>query len=97
MNDPFAVLGLAASASLDDVRRRYLELTRQFTPERDPERFAEIRAAYEKARDPYALWERRLFDLRSADTLPALADEVSRGALAARLPVPLLLSLAEAK
>ena len=48
---PFLVLEVGPDAGDDDVKRRYLALVRQFSPERDPERFQEIRAAYEAIRD----------------------------------------------
>lgn len=44
MNDPYVQLGLSPSADETEIRRRYLELVRQFPPDRAPERFAEIRA-----------------------------------------------------
>ena len=50
--DPYAILGLPRGCDESDVRRRYLELVRQFPPDRAPERFAEIRGAYESLRDP---------------------------------------------
>ncbi len=50
--DPFRVLGLSNQASEDTIRSRYLELVKQFPPDRDPARFREIHAAYEAARDP---------------------------------------------
>lgn len=53
--DPFRVLGVPREASEEEIRSRYLQLVKQFPPEREPERFREIRAAYETARDPLAL------------------------------------------
>ena len=34
MSDPYEVLGLPGDADDETIRRRYLELVRQFTPER---------------------------------------------------------------
>jgi len=51
-NDPFQILGLSPDADEAEVRARYLELVKQFTPERAPEKFREIRMAYESAKDP---------------------------------------------
>ena len=42
MSDPYEVLGLPRFADEAEIRRRYLELVRQFSPDRDPSRFAEI-------------------------------------------------------
>jgi len=46
--DPYAVLGLERRAALSEIKRAYFELVRQYSPERDPEAFKLIRAAYEK-------------------------------------------------
>ena len=40
MTDPYAVLGLPADSDDETIRRRYLELVRQFSPEHHPEKFA---------------------------------------------------------
>lgn len=57
-SDPFQVLGVSQDADEAEVRARYLELVRQFPPEREPERFREIRAAYEAAKDPLSIAKR---------------------------------------
>ncbi len=49
--DPFLTLDVGPDADDDGIKRRYLALVRLFSPERDPERFQEIRAAYEAIRD----------------------------------------------
>jgi len=49
--DPFLTLGVEPEAGDDDIKRAYLTLVRKFSPERDPARFQEIRAAYETIRD----------------------------------------------
>jgi hypothetical protein len=51
MNDPFAVLDLPEDADDETIQKRYLALVRRYSPEREPERFGEIRAAYEAIRD----------------------------------------------
>jgi curved DNA-binding protein CbpA len=51
LKDPFAVLDLDEEADDDTIQRRYLALVRQHSPERDPDRFREIRAAYEAIRN----------------------------------------------
>lgn len=97
MSDPHEVLGLPRSADEAETRRRYLELVRQSPPDRDPARFAEIRAAYDRVRDPDRRLEAQLFEVDSRDTLEAIAAEV-RSRLRARLghaPLDDLLALAE--
>ena len=51
MSNPYTVLGLLADSDDETIRRRYLELEKQYSPEHAPEKFAAIRAAYEKLRD----------------------------------------------
>jgi len=58
--DPFDTLGLPRDAGESEVRARYLELVKKYSPERDPERFREIRAAYDAAKDPQLIAKRLL-------------------------------------
>jgi curved DNA-binding protein CbpA len=98
MSDPYEVLGLPRSADEAETRSRYLELVRQFPPDRDPSRFAEIRAAYDQVRDPVRRLEVQLLEGDSGDSIDAIAADL-RATLRDRLkhaPLPLLLALAEA-
>lgn len=52
---PFRVLGLPVGASQSEVRARYLELIKRFPPEREPEKFQQIQAAFKAAEDPLVL------------------------------------------
>lgn len=52
--DPYATLGLTRTASAQEIKQAYFALVRAHPPERDPERFKQIRAAYERLRDPVA-------------------------------------------
>lgn len=56
--DPFQVLGLPQDAGEAEVRARYLELVKQFPPDREPEKFREVRAAYEASKDPLSIAKR---------------------------------------
>lgn len=51
-SDPYQILELERSASADEIKRAYFALVRANPPEREPERFKQIRAAYELLRDP---------------------------------------------
>ncbi len=95
MKDPYNVLDLPPSADEAAVRRRYLELVRSFPPERAPERFAEIRAAYEQLRDPVRRLEQQLFDIRTEDTLEDIIADVRTQLRSRRIPSDTLLALAE--
>lgn len=94
MSDAWSVLNLKPSASDEAIRRRYLELVREFPPERAPQRFAEIRAAYDELRDPVERVRRRLFiESRPAD-LDGLMDEFRKQTSTVRIPTSALLNLA---
>ncbi|MGA2063635.1 MAG: J domain-containing protein [Thermoguttaceae bacterium] len=97
MSDPHAVLGLSPGCGEADVRRRYLELVRQYPPERAPERFAQVHEAYEKLRDPVVRLESLLFDLGSVGTMAGIVADARRRQRTARIPTQTLLSLAEGR
>ncbi len=94
MTDPQHILGLSATAEPDEIRRRYLELVRQHPPDRDPQRFAEIRAAYDELSDPVKQLNNRLFEVKSADSLDAIIADVMARTRQKRIPTDVLLSLA---
>lgn len=54
LNNPHQVLGLAHDATPEVVRQRYLQLVRQYPPEKFPIRFQEINQAYQYINDPLA-------------------------------------------
>lgn len=60
MRDPFTVLRVSDDADDAEIRRRYLALVRQFPPDRAPERFQELRVAYEALSDERKRLETRL-------------------------------------
>ena len=77
MTDPYAVLGVPPDADDEAIRKRYLELTREFTPEHHAARFAAVRAAYEKVKDLDARTRFRLFDAGRDDTIEAITEEAA--------------------
>jgi len=93
--NPYEVLGVGPEASADEIRQRYLTLVRQFPPEREPQRFAQVRAAYDQLRDPIVSLERRLFNLTATDTFDTVQATERQRQRGRRLPTPVLLSLAE--
>ena len=46
--NPYTVLGIDRRAGQSEVKRAYFKLVRKFPPEEQPEKFQEIRAAYER-------------------------------------------------
>ncbi len=79
--NPYAVLGLNRTATLDEIKQAYFNQVRQHPPEREPDAFKRIRAAYDQLKTP----EKRVeADMRLLeDFAPAKAGASAR---AARLP-----------
>jgi curved DNA-binding protein CbpA len=94
MTDPYDTLGLPADADDDAIRGRYLELVREFPPERAAERFAAVRAAYERLRDRDTRLKHRLFEVGRRGTLDGLIEEVACRIPRRRLTLADLLSAA---
>jgi curved DNA-binding protein CbpA len=93
MTDPYAVLGLPTDSDDETIRRRYLELVRQFSPEHHPEKFAAIRAAYESLRDLDTRLRHRLFEAGKKETVDALVEEVACRSPRRRVSLKALLSI----
>ncbi len=51
--NPYEVLGVRADADAREIRTAFARLVRQVSAEKEPERFQEIREAYEILRDPH--------------------------------------------
>lgn len=95
MTDPYQTLGLSANADEAAVRRRYLELVRRHPPDRSPQKFVEIRAAYEQLRDPAKRLESQILGLRPDDSLEQIIADARDRLREGRIPTDTLLSLAE--
>ena len=50
--DPYEVLGIPRAATAAALKQAYFALVRAHPPERDPAMFKQVRAAYERLRDP---------------------------------------------
>ncbi|MFO0847494.1 MAG: J domain-containing protein [Gemmataceae bacterium] len=77
MPTPYDILGLPPDAPDEAIRQRYLQLTREFPPEQHPQRFAAVRAAYEKIKDIDARVRYRLFDAGADDSVDAIIEEAA--------------------
>jgi curved DNA-binding protein CbpA len=93
MSDPYTVLDLPPDSPDDVIRRRYLQLVRTYTPDRAPERFAAIRAAYEKLRDPVSRLHYRVFEVGRDETLDAIIADAKASLPRRRVPMADLLAL----
>ena len=92
MTDPYAVLGLRAESDDETIRRRYLELVRQFPPEKHPEKFAAVRQAYDKMRDLETRLHYRLFEAGKNESVATIIEELSCQTARPRLSLERLLS-----
>jgi curved DNA-binding protein CbpA len=92
MTDPYQVLGLPGDSDDEAIRRRYLELVRQFSPERHPEKFAAVRRAYESLRDLNTRLRYRLFEAGKNETVDAIVEELTCRSTRRRLSLQTLLS-----
>ena len=93
MKDPHLVLGLAPDADDATIRRRYLELVKQHGPEHHPEKFAEIRDAYEQLKDLRTRLRYRLFEAGKKETVDTILEEVTCRNQRRRLSLKAILSL----
>jgi curved DNA-binding protein CbpA len=72
MKDPYVILGLLElkySGEVDDaaVKAAYIELLRRYPPEREPQRFQEVRKAYELLETRVKRVQHDLFNLTMPD------------------------------
>lgn len=51
MLDPYKILDVPRDASLGEIKKAYFRLIKHHPPEREPEKFKEIRSAYEKLKN----------------------------------------------
>jgi curved DNA-binding protein CbpA len=65
MDDPYAVLGIAPNASEAEVKQAYFTQVRAHPPERDPQAFKRIRAAYDRLRSPEKRLEADMLRMQS--------------------------------
>ncbi|MBI4753913.1 MAG: J domain-containing protein [Betaproteobacteria bacterium] len=70
MTDPYRVLGVPPTADDEAIRAAYLAAIRAHPPERDRQRFEQVRAAYEAIASEDARLAHELFDT----SLPGAAE-----------------------
>ncbi len=93
MTDPYEVLGLTPDSDDTTIRKRYLELVKQHPPERSPEKFRDIRAAYDQLRDATTRVRGRLFEQRSSRDIDTLIEELACQTPRRRLSLKALLTM----
>ena len=68
--DPYAVLGVDRTSDEAAIKRAYFRLVREYPPEREPEKFQQIRSAYDLVRTAEARSQTDLFLLQPPPSLP---------------------------
>ncbi len=96
MTDPYKVLDLPTTADEAAIRQRYLELVKRFPPDRAPEKFAEIRAAYELLRNRDERLRKQLFEGDRQAHLDTVVEEIACRTGRRRVSLARLLSILEA-
>ena len=61
MLSSYFIMGLDLDVTDEEIRKRYLELIKQYTPEKDPNQFQKITSAYEQIKTPRARIRGKLF------------------------------------
>jgi curved DNA-binding protein CbpA len=95
MTDAYTILGLPADSDDEAIRRRYLELVRQFPPEHHPQKFAEVRAAFDQLKDLNTRLRHRLFEAGRTEDLDAIIEELSCRSPRRRLSLTTLLKVTQ--
>lgn len=93
MTDPYEVLGLPPDSDDETIRRRYLELVKQFPPSQAPERFAAVREAYQMLKDVTTRIRHRLFETSEKDSVEKIIEELECQTSRPRISLEKLLSL----
>lgn len=75
MANPYEILGVAPADGDEVIRRRYLELIRQYPPEQHPEQFKRVREAYEQVKDADSRLSFLLFDPSQGESIEELLEE----------------------
>jgi len=68
--DPYTVLGVDRTSDEAAIKRAYFRLVREYPPEREPEKFQELRVAYDQVRTAEARSQTDLFLLQPPPALP---------------------------
>ena len=79
MLHPFAVLGAAETADDDAIKKAYLRQVREYPPERDPDRFQAIRAAFDAIKTRPDRLRYRLFGQDTPDVTGLAASALQSG------------------
>ena len=79
METPFEILDITESASDSEIKSAYLKKVRQFNPEQFPEKFKEIKEAYNAVSTPKKRLEYRLFHFIEPDINTLIVSSLKKG------------------
>ncbi|MDR1385257.1 MAG: J domain-containing protein [Planctomycetaceae bacterium] len=91
----YQTLGLTPHCTEKELRSRYLELVRQYSPESNPEKFSIIHNAYEKLKNLLKNISEELFQVDLDDSFERVIQSVIEDVRSERLPTTLLLKMGE--
>ena len=75
----YQILGLDEDAGDEEIRARYLELVKVFTPEKSPEHFMRITRAYEGIRDRHSRIKSKIIGLKKYRFWTDALDDLTAG------------------
>jgi len=91
----YYTLGLSPDCTEEELRKRYLELVRQYPPEKHAEKFSRIHEAYEKLKNPLESMSEMVFSLDLDDSIDRIIADVLDDVRHERLPTQVLLKMGE--
>jgi len=97
MLDSYLTLGLEFGVGNEEIRKRYLELIKRSTPEKDPERFQEITRAYERIKTSRLRVQTKLYGIMDDADVDSTLMGLSRAKKPLRRRANLQELLAEAR
>jgi len=89
MKTPFDLLGLPENATDEAIKKAYLQKVRQYPPERAPEQFQKIRAAFEAIKTQQQRLKYQLFH-HEPPSLNALLEHAQQSGTPQRPKVELM-------
>ncbi|MDR2762049.1 MAG: J domain-containing protein [Planctomycetaceae bacterium] len=89
----YYTLGVNPGCSESEIRNRYLELVREFPPEKNPDKFAKVHEAYENLKNPIGLMQGILSDLQTSDSIEQIINVLVDELRQERLPTEMILNM----
>lgn len=91
MKTPFQILGVDESAADDQIKSAYLKMVRKYPPDRFPERFKEIKGAFEMIKTMRKRLSYRLFHVSEPDINTLISSAL--GGAEERIPADAFLEI----